>query len=99
MPKILLTTPVPEPISAQFLKLLGERADFQAVTTPGDEEFTRLAADADILINLSRPLDANALAQAPKVRFIQQVGVGYNNLDTAALLEAGILASKPPVGK
>lgn len=61
MPKILLTTPVPGPILAQFRNLLGERADFQVVTTPGDEEFARLAADADILINLSRPLDAKAV--------------------------------------
>lgn len=96
MPKILLTTPVPAPIVAQLRNLLGGRADFQAVTTPGDDEFARLAADADILITLYRRLDANALLQAPKVRFIQQVGVGYNNLDTGALLQAGILASNTP---
>lgn len=96
MPKILLTAPVPEQLSAPFKKLLADKADFEVVTTAEEAEFAQKAADAEVFINLLRHLDAAALAHAPKVRFIQQIGVGYNNLDIKALSQAGIIASNTP---
>jgi phosphoglycerate dehydrogenase-like enzyme len=96
MPKILLTAPVPEQLSAQFRTLIGDKAEFEVVRTGAAAEFAQKAAEADIFVNLFRPLDAAALAQAPKLRFIQQIGVGYNHLDIKALAEAGILASNTP---
>ncbi len=96
MPKILITQAVPSAMLTQLKTLVDGKAEIEAVTTPQDDEFGRLAAEADVIINGFRQLDATALTLAPKVRFIQQLGVGYNNLDTKTLAQAGIIASNTP---
>jgi phosphoglycerate dehydrogenase-like enzyme len=61
-----------------------------------DQEFARLAADADILINARRRIDAAALAIAPRLRFVQLVGIGHDTIDVEAVRAAGITVAYNP---
>jgi phosphoglycerate dehydrogenase-like enzyme len=96
MQKILLAQPVTAPMLLQLQTLVGDKAQLEAVTSTSDEEFALLAADAHVLMNGFRKMDGKTLALAPKVRFIQQLGVGYNNFDINAISQAGIIASNCP---
>jgi phosphoglycerate dehydrogenase-like enzyme len=66
------------------------------VPTSEDADFAAHAADADVLLVVFRKIDASTLALAPQVRFVQKLGVGYDNIDTAALATAGILVGHTP---
>lgn len=48
------------------------------------------------LVTLNDPIGAAEVAQAPRLRAIANVGVGYNNLDVAALQARGIIATNTP---
>ncbi|HZX78897.1 D-glycerate dehydrogenase [Lysobacter sp.] len=55
-----------------------------------------LAACDGALVTLNDRIGAPEVAGAPRLRAIANVGVGYNNLDIAALTDAGILATNTP---
>ncbi len=57
---------------------------------------TQLAQVDGALITLNERIGAAEIANAPQLRAIANVGVGYNNLDIDALSAAGILASNTP---
>ena len=61
-----------------------------------EEDLARHAADAEILLVIHRKVDAHILSILPHVRFIQRVGVGYDNLDLEALQAAGLVAAYTP---
>lgn len=56
----------------------------------------KLAGADAAIVGLAERIDATAIAAAPRLRFVANLGVGYNNLDIAALTEAGIGASNTP---
>jgi glyoxylate/hydroxypyruvate/2-ketogluconate reductase len=61
------------------------------------EERAARLADADAaIVGLTERIDAAAIAAAPRLRFVANLGVGYNNLDLEALTAAGIGASNTP---
>lgn len=51
---------------------------------------------AGALITLNERIGAREIAAAASLRAIANVGVGYNNLDVAALTQAGIVATNTP---
>lgn len=77
-----------------------------AFTTELPEEgLTRLAAhtlyaplsEADILVStFDKPVTAEMIASAPKLRLIANFGVGYNNIDLAACRSRGIRVTNTP---
>lgn len=48
------------------------------------------------VLGVADPVDAAAIAQAPQLRALANVAVGYDNLDVAALTAAGIVATNTP---
>jgi phosphoglycerate dehydrogenase-like enzyme len=96
MVTVLLADPALAVLADRFAGLLPAEVDVVAVPTFGDEEFERLAADATVLVNARRPIDAATLAMAPAVRFIQLIGAGTDTLDLAALADAGVVAAYNP---
>lgn len=96
MPQVLIASPFPLAMVQLFKQLVGDAVEVDFVTTPGDDEFAQKAANAEILVTGFRRVDAATLDLAPKVKFIQQIGVGYNNLDLKELSERGILAANTP---
>ena len=95
MPKVVLAEVVP-PFVAQQLQALLAGAELDAIQDTTDEELARRAGDADVLVTARAKVDAHTLALTPGVRFIQQLGVGYDNLDVDAIRAAGIPAANNP---
>lgn len=96
MAKVLFTEPLPQGLIDAVQSQLPEGAQLVAVPTLDLQDFARLAADAEILLVGHRHIDAELLALAPRVRLIQRCGLGYDNIDVEAVLQAGIPAAYTP---
>jgi phosphoglycerate dehydrogenase-like enzyme len=66
------------------------------VATSSEEDFAQAAAAAEVLLVVHRFIGARELALAPRVRFVQRVGAGYDSLDVTALRERGVAAAYAP---
>jgi D-3-phosphoglycerate dehydrogenase / 2-oxoglutarate reductase len=96
MVTVLLADPALAALADRFAERLPADVNVVAVTDFSVDEFRRLAADATVLVNARRPIDAATLAMAPALRFIQMIGVGTDTLDRAALADAGVAAAFNP---
>lgn len=56
----------------------------------------RLANSDAAIVGLADKIDGKVLDGAPKLRFVANLGVGYNNLDIDALTQHGVGASNTP---
>jgi glyoxylate reductase len=94
-PRILVTTPIPEPGPS----LLDNAADVTVLKeTPTYEDLAAICASGDfdvVLTQLRDRIDAELLAKA-RVRGISNFAVGYNNIDIAAATERGIMVGNTP---
>jgi phosphoglycerate dehydrogenase-like enzyme len=96
MVTVLLAEPALAGVAERFAARLPADVDVIAVSGFGDDEFGRLAADAAILVNARRPIDARTLALAPAVRFVQMIGAGTDSIDLAAVRAAGVTVAYNP---
>ena len=96
MPKVLLVDPFLANELEHFRPLLPEDVALAVCTTYEDAEFAQLAVDADVLVNTLRSIDAAALAMAPRARFVQQFGAGYDPIDVAAVNARNVLVAYNP---
>ncbi len=96
MSKILCTDPLPPALANTCRRLAPEGVAFEAVPTWDEEDYARLAADADALLVIHRQIDARLLALAPRARLIQRSGVGYENIDLEAAAAAGVPVAYTP---
>lgn len=61
------------------------------------EEFEAAAQEADILWTVvSNQVTADVIKRAPTLKMIANLAVGYNNIDTEAAREAGIIVTNTP---
>ena len=81
MVKVLLIDPALATLRDRFAERLPSDVEVAVVGDFGDEEFRRHAADATILVNARRPVDAATLAMAPATRLIQMIGAGVDPID------------------
>lgn len=78
------------------------REHFDVDVEDGDRDWTpdemahKLADKAGAILGVADPVDAGVIARAPLLRAVANRGVGYNNLDVAALASAGIVATNTP---
>ena len=63
---------------------------------PPAELAARLAGKVGAITMLSDRMDAAVLAQAPGLKVVCNVAVGYNNFDVPALTAAGVMATNTP---
>ncbi len=96
MPRVLLIDPIPSPLIERLRPLFPAGADFGVVPTSSEEDLAQHGAEAEILLVIHRRVDAHLLSFVPRVRLVQRVGVGYDNLDLAALQAAGVVAAYTP---
>lgn len=99
MSRILLIDPMPKPLVERLQPLFPGGADgaaFGVVPTTSEADLAQLGADAEILLVIRRTVDARLLSHTPHVRLVQEVGVGYDNLDLGALQAAGVVAANTP---
>jgi len=96
MPRILLIDPIPLPLVERMRPMFPAGTDLDLVPTLSEEDLDRHAAETEILLVIQRKVDARLLSILPHVRFVQRVGVGYDNLDLEALQAAGVVAAYTP---
>lgn len=96
MAKVLLIDPVMTPVADRFRQRLPTSVEVGVVASFENDEFAKMAADADILINARRRIDATLLTLAPRVRFVQMIGAGYDTVDVSAAADAGVMVAYNP---
>jgi phosphoglycerate dehydrogenase-like enzyme len=96
MVKVLLIDPALATMRDRFAERLPADVDVAVVADFGEDEFRRQAADATVLVNARRPVDASTLAMAPEARFIQMIGAGFDPIDRAAVEAAGVTVAYNP---
>src|SRR5438132_8972865 len=96
MPRVLLIDPLPSPVVERLRPSFPASVGFDAVPTSSEEDLAQYGAEAEILLVIHRKVDARLLSLVPRVHLVQRVGVGYDNLDLAALQAAGVVAAYTP---
>jgi glyoxylate/hydroxypyruvate/2-ketogluconate reductase len=95
-PRVWVSQPLFDDIVGQLAAHCEVRATAEVT---GHTPSTIAAALAEVegaLVTLNERIDRAAIAAAPRLRAVANVGVGYNNLDIAALEAAGIVATNTP---
>lgn len=91
---------VSQPLFDDIVDRLREYCDVHAAEAVHDyssEQIRRELAAADgALVTLNEKIGAAEIAEAPRLRAVANVGVGYNNLEIAALDARGIIATNTP---
>lgn len=68
-----------------------------SVADPDDMELTaKHLADTEVLLHVLKPVDRALMAQAPRLRLIQKIGVGINTIDIDEAERRGILVANMP---
>lgn len=64
---------------------------------PGHEALASMLSDADALICLlTDPISSEILSQAPRLKIVANVAVGYENIDVGAAEDRGIVVTNTP---
>jgi phosphoglycerate dehydrogenase-like enzyme len=72
-------------------------ADPVVVVDEADEaRFAAEMRDAEVLLHVLKPVTASVIAAAPKLRFIQKLGVGVNTIDLDAAQAHGVAVANMP---
>ncbi|WP_028919607.1 2-hydroxyacid dehydrogenase [Pseudoxanthomonas suwonensis] len=91
---------VSQPLFDDIVDRLAAHCEVDAVGEVTEHDQAAIGAalrEADgALVTLNERIGPAELAQAPKLRAIANVGVGYNNLDIPALDAAGVIATNTP---
>jgi gluconate 2-dehydrogenase len=69
---------------------------FQTIDPENDETFLNTLQDAEGIIGFDFPATTTLLDQAPNLKIISNISVGYNNLDLAELTKRKIMATNTP---
>ncbi|MBB3229003.1 gluconate 2-dehydrogenase [Luteibacter sp. Sphag1AF] len=95
-PKLWISRPVFEDVIAPLHDVFDVQMEPVERPIPPAVLVERLADVDAAIVGLADRIEASVLAQAPKLRFVANLGVGYNNLDLDALTAAGVGASNTP---
>ncbi|MCI3921283.1 D-glycerate dehydrogenase [Paenibacillus sp. TRM 82003] len=94
-PKVFIARPIP----AEAEAYIAARCD---VSKPkegerlGREAFFEAIRDAEGLLTAGTRIDAELLGQAPKLRVVSNISVGYNNYDLTAMKARGVIGTHTP---
>jgi glyoxylate reductase len=95
-PKLLSTRPLFEPVR----ETLDEHFDMEYWTRPEriprDEFLARVAGKNGLICLLTEKVDEELLAQAPNLRLVATVSVGFDNIDVPACTRHGVVAANTP---
>ena len=81
-------------------RFAGDGATASMATAAVDEmdadAFAREAADAEVLFHVLKPVTAEMIDQAPRLKLIQKLGVGVNTIDLDAARARGVAVCNMP---
>ena len=95
-PRVWISQPLFDDTVAQLAAYCDVVATEQVSAHSAAELAAQLADVDGALVTLNDRIGAAEIANAPALKMIANVGVGYNNLDIGALSAAGIVASNTP---
>ena len=81
---------------AQLVAAAPEWLDIVVVDEADKTTFGAAMLDAEVLLHVLEPVTAAVLAHAPRLRFIQKIGVGVNTIDLVAARARGIAVANMP---
>jgi phosphoglycerate dehydrogenase-like enzyme len=85
------------PVLAERLAAIASETLCIAVCPEGDDaRLSDLLPETDVLWHVLKPATAAMMAQAPRLRLIQKIGVGINTIDLAAAKARGIAVCNLP---
>lgn len=70
--------------------------DIAVVDETDDAGFAREIADAEVLLHVLQPVTAAMIAQAPRLKLVQKLGVGVNTIDLEACKLACVAVANMP---
>ena len=70
--------------------------DVHWVAADDDDTFYRELPHAEVIWHVLRPLSADDLGRAPKLRLVQKLGAGVNTVDVGAATKLGIAVANMP---
>lgn len=94
---VIMTAPRLAPEAVAVIEAAGGRLHYMAAY-PSAADVAALAAAIDPVAILTRqgPVNAAAMAAAPKLRIVARHGVGVDDVDLAAAAQRGILVARAP---
>lgn len=84
------------PLRRAFAALADRGLDVLVCPESDDARLFTLLPDADVLWHCLRPVDAQVLDAAPRLRLVQKIGVGVNTIDLVRASERGIAVCNMP---
>ncbi len=95
-PRVWVSRPLFDDIIDRLREHFDVEGETQDRSWTAQETGHRLSDKDGAVLGVADPVDSGSIARAPRLRAIANVGVGYNNLDVAALTAAGIVATNTP---
>src|SRR5438270_7901717 len=83
-------------LQARFAALADDGIDITACAEADETRLSALLPDAEVLLHLLKPATATVIAQAPRLKLIQKIGVGVNTINLAAARARGIAVCNMP---
>ena len=83
-------------LQRQFRDMTASGMNVEWIAPDDDAGFQELLPDAEAIWHVLRPLAAEDMARAPKLRLVQKIGVGVNTIDLDAARARGIAVCNMP---
>ncbi|KAA9029452.1 2-hydroxyacid dehydrogenase [Niallia endozanthoxylica] len=94
-PKVIVYKKVNQKV-LEYIKQTCEVVYFEELDSQNDSEFLHELKDAHGLFGVGLGIDKKLLDQAPQLKIVSNVAVGYDNLDLLELSKRGIMATNTP---
>ena len=95
--KALLHYRASDGFRAALAKAAGSAGVTAAIVAESDAAgFAHEIADTEVLLHVLEPVTAAMIAQAPRLKLIQKLGVGVNTIDLEAARRAGVAVANMP---
>lgn len=95
LPKVFITRPLPRPAVERIAMQCEVTLNPEDVRLP-PARVAEACRDVVGLVASGTPVSAEVLEQAPHLRVVSTVGVGYDNIDVAACTRRGIMVTNTP---
>src|SRR3954447_14824598 len=94
-PKVIVYKKVDQKV-LDYIKQTCEIVYFEKLDSENYAEFLHELKDAHGILGVGLKIDKELLDQAPQLKIVSNVSVGYDNLDLPLLSERGIMATNTP---
>jgi gluconate 2-dehydrogenase len=88
-PKVFSEKPLPQDIQ-EFVEKHVDLKTWDQAETLSREQLLQELSDVDGLLTSGTLINADLLEQAPQLRVVSSISVGYNHFDTEAMKEYGV---------